>query len=220
MGRAYCSPRGGLWVTLVVPFAAARPPADVLDGLGLRIGVACWECVRGVVGEEPAEGERAEVAVKMLRPVVALKWPNDVLIGEKKVLGVLTEVVVPRGRSSSSFLCLGVGMNANFGGGVLPEALRERATTLLDVIGRPVDLAAVEADLLGRLVGAALRRGLPESTLAAARGALHGVGEPVVIAVPGGSDVRGTLLGLDDRGFLRVRTADGEEAVGMAPLGA
>ncbi|MFN0012643.1 MAG: biotin--[acetyl-CoA-carboxylase] ligase [Phycisphaerales bacterium] len=220
LGRAYACPRGGLWLTLAVPFVGARPPADVLDGLGLRLGVAC-------LGVLDAALAGADV------PAATLKWPNDVLVDcggrGKKVLGVLAEVVagpasagaatgdVGRG-PGTSYILVGVGINANFAAAVLPEDLRERATTLADLVGHAVDLAALESDLIARLLEAMSTSGLPAATLAVAQARLHGIGEEADITVPAGERVHGTLLGIDSRGFVRVRTQGGEEVVGMMPV--
>jgi biotin-(acetyl-CoA carboxylase) ligase len=45
--RRWASPRGGLWCTLVWPLAPDG--GAVLDGLGVRIGVACLEAVDGAI---------------------------------------------------------------------------------------------------------------------------------------------------------------------------
>jgi BirA family biotin operon repressor/biotin-[acetyl-CoA-carboxylase] ligase len=59
-----------------------------------------------------------------------VKWPNDVLIGEKKVCGVLVEARAEADKIHH--LLLGVGVNIN---NELPEELRETATSLRDVLG-------------------------------------------------------------------------------------
>ncbi len=206
LGRAYCCPEGGVWLTVVVPFAGAHPPADVLEGLGLRLGTACVAVVWGALGT----GHAARVQ---------LKWPNDVLVGGRKVLGLLTEVVRGPVGGRACALCVGVGVNANFGVEELDAPLRATATTLRDERGgRDVDLAALERELVAGVLAAVAERGVPPRVLAAARAALHGVGEAATITASGGEAVRGVLLGLDERGYVRVRTATGEEFVGVMPV--
>jgi BirA family transcriptional regulator, biotin operon repressor / biotin---[acetyl-CoA-carboxylase] ligase len=67
------------------------------------------------------------VASFMSLPVI--KWPNDILVNGKKLAGILTEA------SSTSeqidFVILGIGINLNFPEQLMPEAIRQRATSLL-----------------------------------------------------------------------------------------
>jgi BirA family biotin operon repressor/biotin-[acetyl-CoA-carboxylase] ligase len=200
-GRAWSSPAGGLWCTLVAPLERGR--TELLDGLGLRVGVVCLDVVRDAMR---GAGRDAEVR---------LKWPNDVLIGGKKVLGVLCEGVPGRG---ALWVMIGVGLNANFPAAELTRGeagLRRAPTTLRDELGCDVDLIGLRAGLCAGLLGA-LASSANERALAAARPALHGVGEPAWLRLAGGLELSGTLVGLSDLGVPVLLTDDGEVA---APAG-
>jgi BirA family biotin operon repressor/biotin-[acetyl-CoA-carboxylase] ligase len=120
-----------------------------------------------------------------------VKWPNDVLLGGRKLSGVLVEA-----RPQAGWAVLGIGVNAAVDLSTLPEEIRVRAATLC----RPVE--TVLAELLGRL---AVRLGEPpEACLAALRARDALLGEPVKWT--GGE---GTGAGIDAAGSLLVRLADG-----------
>jgi len=191
-GRPWSSPAGGVWATLVWPVQRDLP--RVLDGLGLRLAVACAEAIEH---ELAAHGRAGRVQIK---------WPNDVLINGKKALGVLAEVVRHEGRP---IILVGVGVNADFPAGALPEEVRDSATTLRDVIGRSPNVARLLDDLRRRLADALQREGLSEKDLAEARDRLFGAGEPAVVRLNGGLEIAGVLRGLDDRGLPVLETADG-----------
>lgn len=190
LGRTWSSPAGGLWVTLAWPLGADW--AAAVNGLGVRVGLACVRAVR-----ESVEGSAR----------VGLKWPNDVVIGGRKACGALVEVV--RAEDGRRWALVGVGVNANFACDELPEDVRERATTLREVRGAAVDLDALLGRVLEGLAEALAGRGLDEATLAAARAALEGVGRRAVYTLPDGSRAEGTLLGIDDDGHALLRTDDG-----------
>lgn len=195
-GRPWESPPGGLWMTLVWPLA--DPPTPVLDGLGLRLGLACRRAI------ERACGGRAEVR---------LKWPNDILIGGRKAAGILTEVVA---RADRPIALVGIGVNTNFPGGALPENLRGSATTLLDAIGHEVELGALRDDILCEAAAAMRTTGVDADLLAEARASLWGVGASARVRTANG-DVVGMLRGLDPRGRIVLLTDQGEW---VAPEGA
>jgi len=138
---------------------------------------------------------RAGLAVADVAGSAALvKWPNDVLLGGRKLAGVLVEA-----RPQDGWAVLGVGINVAVEIAELPPDVRERAATL----GRPPDaLDTTLAELLAHL-----ERRLDEPAadcLAAlrARDALRD--RPVRWA-----DGEGTGAGIDDAGALLVRLADG-----------
>lgn len=181
-GRAWASPIGGLWCTLACPLTG--DPRATLGGLGLRLGVACTEFVRSLVPDATAQSVR-------------LKWPNDVLIGERKVLGVLAEYLA---LAEGAWVLVGVGLNANFPASALPAPLQATATTLLDAAGLRLDLSRAGPMLMGALHAAVPPEPDPVQTVARARALLHGVGRAARITIPGGGRIDATLIGLDASG--------------------
>jgi len=127
-------------------------------------------------------------------PGVALKWPNDVLVGGRKLAGILVE-----GRPQDGWAVLGIGINVAVDPAELEGELRDTAATL------GLEPAAVEA-VLARLLER-LERWIAAGEAAVLdacrqRDALRD--RPVRW-----SDGEGTGAGISDDGGLLVRTADG-----------
>ena len=78
-----------------------------------------------------------------------IKWPNDILVGGKKVAGILTESSCVADRLLS--VILGIGVNVNFPPEDMLESIRQTATSLMTVGGRPVDRTALALQLLRTL---------------------------------------------------------------------
>ncbi len=145
-----------------------------------------------------AAGERARV-----------KWPNDVLLDEGKVAGILIEA-----RPQEGWAIAGVGLNVAVDVGALPPELHATAATLARP---PADVERVMVELL-----AALERWLAEP----ADALLHAYRARDALA---GRDIewaagRGRAVGIDDGGRLLVETAEGRVAldageVHLAPAG-
>lgn len=190
-GRAWASPAGGLWCTLIWPLG--EDWARVVDGLGLRLGLACLRAVDQAMANAGATAD------------VRLKWPNDVYVNGRKILGLLTEIV---GRESGRAALVGVGVNLNFAASELPDTVRGRATTLLDEIGAPVDMEQFTQDLISELQGALRRRGVSDNDIREACAWLHGVGRSATVTLADGSTQSGELLGLSDCGAPILRTGD------------
>lgn len=171
------------------------PPSDALL-LSLAAGLA----VRAAV---------AEVA----QLPVDLKWPNDLLLGGKKFCGILTEMNAEA--TQVRHLVVGVGINVNQT--KLPAELKEIATSLRIETGTEwsrVELCAALLKSLDREYRALLDEG------AAARGSVlkrfeenssSVRGRKVRVEDDGG--LEGVTEGLDARGFLQVRTAEGLHTV-------
>ncbi len=191
-GRSWRSPLGGVFLTFMWPFDPKATP-DLLDSaLGLRLGMAVLRSLRVELAGTPH--------------IMKLKLPNDVMIGGRKVAGVLTEIVHGVSRLSetgevakTTAIVIGVGVNADFSRSDLPDELRSTATTLRDVLGRSVDVDAVIARLLTDLADAISRPSLVPSLIAEATPLLWGVGADHPVTLPDGSRAAGTLLGLTDR---------------------
>jgi BirA family biotin operon repressor/biotin-[acetyl-CoA-carboxylase] ligase len=123
-----------------------------------------------------------------------IKWPNDVLVGGRKVAGILAE-----GRTHETWAILGIGVNVAVNPAELPPELHAKAGTL----GRP--LAGVEPFLAELLVALDRALALPTEALLdrwRARDALAGH----AVAWTGGT---GTAAGIDGEGRLIVALADG-----------
>ena len=78
---------------------------------------------------------------------VRVKWPNDVLIGEKKVAGILVETLLTGSRVEAVIVGIGLNVRARS----FPEELRERATSMALTTDRELCRSAILADILQRL---------------------------------------------------------------------
>lgn len=72
-----------------------------------------------------------------------IKWPNDILVGGKKIAGILAEAEAAGERVR--FIIMGVGVNVNVGADEMPSSLKETATSLRIVTGRELSRARVAA---------------------------------------------------------------------------
>lgn len=66
-----------------------------------------------------------------------VKWPNDLLVNQKKLAGILSEVTFEM--QQIKFIILGIGINVNQSAADFPENIRERAISLAQAIGTPLD---------------------------------------------------------------------------------
>jgi BirA family transcriptional regulator, biotin operon repressor / biotin---[acetyl-CoA-carboxylase] ligase len=140
---------------------------------------------------------------------VRLKWPNDVLVGERKLGGILTEVV-------GSAVVVGIGLNVS----LRPEELPVPTATSLAIEGSAVVdrdpvLRAVLRELERRYVDLARASGdAAASGLGAAyREACATLGREVRVELPGGRLLEGTAVDVDAEGRLLVASAAGRQAV-------
>lgn len=132
------------------------PPGQ---GLLMSVAFSYPEGVEAPLGEWPLLAVvavcRALAAQSGLYP--GIKWPNDLVLGGKKVCGILTELH----RSTwGPFLVVGCGMNVNTDLRALPEDVRSRATSLREETGHPHDrnrLCAAIAGSILELYGETLR---------------------------------------------------------------
>jgi len=78
-----------------------------------------------------------------------IKWPNDILLGGRKVAGLLNEIHA--GADRIDFVILGIGVNINMDAKLLPKEIREIATSLKEETGRAVSRKAFLQALLQKL---------------------------------------------------------------------
>jgi len=121
--RTWLSPRGNIALSIIL-----YPSAAYLPCLIMLASLAVVYSIEGVTGLEPR-----------------LKWPNDVLINDKKVCGILIESVV-RGRKVD-YAIIGIGINVNLRLADFPE-ISPVATSLSDELGREVSRINIIRHLL------------------------------------------------------------------------
>ncbi|WP_144461108.1 biotin--[acetyl-CoA-carboxylase] ligase [Siminovitchia fortis] len=122
LGREWHSLSGkGIWMSLIV-----RPdlPPQQAPQFTLITAVAVARAIEEITGITPE-----------------IKWPNDVLINGKKVVGILTELQAESDKISS--LIIGIGMNANHGPEDFPPNVAHTATSLFIEKGEKVSRAAL-----------------------------------------------------------------------------
>ena len=71
---------------------------------------------------------------------IGLKWPNDLVVGQRKAVGLLCERL-------QRVDLIGVGINVNAGSGEAPAELRERITSLRELTGNEWDLTVVVSEV-------------------------------------------------------------------------
>jgi BirA family transcriptional regulator, biotin operon repressor / biotin---[acetyl-CoA-carboxylase] ligase len=115
LGKKWISPSGGVWMTIVL-----RPdiPPHQAPQLTLVTGVAMAKTLDKECGLD-----------------VGIKWPNDILIGNKKVCGILTEAIT---NHKLDFVLVGIGLDLNVDLDNFPPELREGATSLKRELHRDI----------------------------------------------------------------------------------
>jgi BirA family biotin operon repressor/biotin-[acetyl-CoA-carboxylase] ligase len=189
LGRTWTTPpRSALLMS-----ALLRPgsvPANRWPWLGLLAPLAVATAVRRV----------AELEARV-------KWPNDVLVEDRKLAGILLERVdTPTGPAA----VVGIGLNVTLRAQERPQplatslALEGAATT-----DRATVLAAVVRELAGRYQAWVDAAGDPETILPDYRELSATFGRQVRVELPDGTAVEGAATGLDPDGRLLVDTPTG-----------
>ena len=127
LGKAWASPPGGIYLSIILK---PEIPPDHIHRLTLVAGVAAVEVLNEL-------GLNAEI-----------KWPNDILINEKKVCGILTEIDAEM--DAVNYVIIGIGVNANTELDALPPITMLQATSLKEEMGRVVDRIAITQRFLER----------------------------------------------------------------------
>lgn len=139
-----------------------------------------------------------------------LKWPNDVLVGDHKLAGILVERVEPAaGLPVGPAAVLGVGINV----GMTAEELPVETATSLAVEGHRVEREELLAAILASLGEARGLLGSAAGLRAAYLDRCVTIGQRVRAELPGGGRLVGDAVGIDDVGRLVVRAEAGEQAV-------
>lgn len=190
-GRSWASDPGNLYATLLQRFSC---PPMVLNQLSLLAGVACHDAIAAVARPQILSGLR-------------LKWPNDVLIGDAKCVGILSESQQGVGEV---VVVMGIGINI----ATHPEAIGRPATCLRahGIAASPDEMHAALADRMAHWIEKWAEGGNFAALRAAWLERAGPIGEPMSVNT-GRERMTGTFLGLDATGALLLRDDIGRQRV-------
>jgi BirA family biotin operon repressor/biotin-[acetyl-CoA-carboxylase] ligase len=184
--RAWSSPKGaGLYFSILL-----RP----------TIPQNCWPLITFMAALAVSDALREACELE-----TDIKWPNDILSGERKICGILAEAIeTPVGRA----VILGIGINLTQN--AFPPELENVATSVAEATGRAGDREQILAALLDTLSRWHSQLDDPGKIVDAwSNRSSYAIGK--LVQVSNGDDVwQGTTCGVEPDGALRLRTSSGE----------
>ena len=183
LGRRFDSAAGsGVYLSALL--RPACPAADLMT-LTAQVAVAVRRAIESACGVLPG-----------------IKWVNDLLLGGKKICGILTELSLEAESGLVAYAVVGVGINCNRTD--FPEELQNIAGSILSQTGQRVNRCRLAAALIRELSA------LPRSDwLDEYRSACVNLGQPVRLLAPGREPRDGVALDLGSQAELVVRFSDG-----------
>jgi BirA family biotin operon repressor/biotin-[acetyl-CoA-carboxylase] ligase len=187
-GKTWISPPGGVWMSIILrpdipPFSAPQ--------LTLVTGVAV-----------------AETLKKECDLDVGIKWPNDILIGNKKVCGILTEVNASIDKVN--YVIVGIGIDMNVDVPLFPPDLQKGATSLKNELNTEVNGVLLVQKFLVEFenIYNKFKAGKFPEILDEWRALSKTIGNNVEVRTRG-KTVRGDAVGINKEGILIIELEDG-----------
>lgn len=200
LDRSWHSPAGGNIYTSVILRPKMAPQAA--STITLAAAIALAEAIEDTTGTRPS-----------------VKWPNDILINNKKVAGILTEM------SSESdqvnHIIIGIGINVNIEAASLPTGLRLAASSLMEESRKQVNRTELIRNLYSRLEKwyKVLLNEDSSEIIETWREYFNFVGKHV--RIEGFKNVEGICMGIDSEGALLIKERSGAiERVVAGDMGA
>ena len=189
LGRSWISPAGkNLYMSIVL--RPAMSPRDA-TALTLLSAVACASAIRS----------SSSVAV-------TIKWPNDIIVGNLKLGGILTEIKADIDRITHAVV--GIGINVNLTIADMSDRIKAIATSVIDQTGEPssrTELAGEVIKEFDKWYGLLMTKGkqvIIDEWLALS----STIGKHVLVS-SGKVHLEGSAEGIDDEGLLILKLADG-----------
>lgn len=187
-GRTWESPKSSaIYMTLLMR-PEIRP--DRASMLTLVMGLSVVQAIKNVLNLE-----------------TSIKWPNDVVLDKKKLVGILTEMNAQI--DYIEYLVIGVGINANIQ--EFPEGIQDKATSLQKVLGHPVNRAELIAETMKVFEEnyAVFEKTQDLSGLVEAYQAVSANYQQPVRVLEPGNEYAGIARGINEQGELLVEREDG-----------
>ena len=131
IGRTWISPEGGVWMSIII-----IPDFSIADIIFTQF--------IGSLAVADAVFESTKINCKLM-------WPNDILINEKKVCGILTDV---NAENEIKKIVIGIGLNANIESSSINNYLKDdnlKATTLREEYGNDIEIIILIKSILERM---------------------------------------------------------------------
>jgi len=188
MGRAWASPPGGVYLSLIL-----RPDIKPSEALRFPLiaGVAVAEAIERLTGLNPK-----------------LKWPNDIIVAGRKAGGILLEMSAEMDRIN--YIVIGMGINVNSERAHFPEEIAGLATSLREECGKEVSRVRLVQEMLAQLES--LYQDFQASGFEPIRERWKAISNTIGARVSissGGEQVEGEAIDIDGDGALILRKAKG-----------
>ncbi|MCC7086238.1 MAG: biotin--[acetyl-CoA-carboxylase] ligase [Pirellulales bacterium] len=187
---------GSLAFSLVIDPEHFGFPRKAVPRLSLAAGVAIVDSVASRLDGHP----------------LGLHWPNDVYVGERKLAGILVEVL-PGGQH-----IVGVGINTNNSVADAPPSLQPSIATLRDLTGRIHDHTELLLALMENLEAACVQLGQPLETLGERFDLLCSQRGEVLTVYQGSQSITGRCVGIAADGSLLLDAPEGRRSLQSGTL--
>ena len=188
-GKSWESPLGGVWLSIIL-----APDVDdsKIPLITLATGVAVAKTLEKIGIDNPE-----------------IKWPNDLMLNDKKVCGILTEAVTNFNKIRN--VIVGVGIDANFSTDELPEELKGITTTLKEELGKEVDKNLLIKIFLEEFeeICELFNHDCHETILTEWRKRSYTIGKTVEVKKPSNKTYDAYAIGISKEGSLVVEKSDG-----------
>ena len=189
LGRKWFSPKGGIWLSIIL-YPHLSPV--YISRITLMTAVAVVK------------------AIKELTQIQGLiKWPNDILIHEKKVCGILTEMSAEL--DSINWLVIGLGINANIDYKEFPKEIKDISTSLKEILKHKIPRIKLVQLFLSEFEKYYNMLNKKESALILNEWKLysHTLGRKIKVKA-GNKVIIGQAIDINDKGALIIKKDNGE----------
>lgn len=187
-GKTWISPLGGAWMSIIL-----RPNTLPINApqLTFTAGVAAAQTIKDEYDLD-----------------VGIKWPNDILIDNKKVCGILTEINTEN--DSIDYIVTGIGIDANIDVNLLPPELRDTTTSIKSELDHDISRMILVQKFLGNFEAMydEFNKGNFDKILRKWRQLSKTIGSNVEIR-KGTEIIRGEAVGVNSKGALIIELKDG-----------
>jgi BirA family transcriptional regulator, biotin operon repressor / biotin---[acetyl-CoA-carboxylase] ligase len=190
LGRTWHSPHGGIWMSIVL-FPDLEPA--YISKITLMTAVVLIQSLK-----------------TLFNISVSIKWPNDIIIEDKKLCGILTEMSAESDRIN--YVVVGIGINANIKTENFPKEIREKSISLEEILSKQIskiELTRLLFENFEKYYDLLLRKQfsniLKEWKLNA-----HTLGKRITV-MSGEQFISGEAVDISTEGALVIRTKDGNK---------